>query len=273
MASLRSRTGAGALLRSLRDQAEVVRQARQRSGRQALAEDRFGPDPFGLRDLAAPPPQLDGVRLTDVPTEELGNYFRALDMAGIEGDTRWQPKEIWSERRNTPSDWWWPEDRPSNAKPLPALPETLEAPKVFHTIWLGGPVTDGRPATDQLRRNLRHFSVKAQTEGMRVVLWTDVSRDQFGRGTSHEASMLGWARQHRITLLNPDEVFHSGEPMSLAAEYKLETSKGTAVGYTAASDICGWRCCTGSAAATPITTTPCTASTAYAACLGRPVSP
>ncbi|WP_301148655.1 glycosyltransferase [Mycobacterium simiae] len=98
-------------------------------------------------------------------------------------------------------------------------------------------MTDGRPATDQLRHNLEALSVKAQTEGMRAVLWTDVSRDQFGRGTSHEASMLAWARQHRITLLNPDEAFHAGEPMSLAAEYKLETSKGTAVGYTAASDI------------------------------------
>jgi hypothetical protein len=232
--------GHEALVRSLTQEARQVQQARVQSGRQALGEDRFGPDPFGLRDLAPTPPQLQDVRLADVPTDQLDGHFDALDLAKAPGDTGGGPStpaEIWSEPSDTPPDWWWPGERPEDAVPLPPLPQQLEMPKVFHSIWLGGPVTDGRPATDELRANLEVLSAEAQEQGMRVILWTDVPRSHLGQTTGDAADMRAWAQQHRFTLLSPDEVFHVNEPMSLAAEFKLETAKGSAIGYTAASDI------------------------------------
>jgi hypothetical protein len=117
------------------------------------------------------------------------------------------------------------------------LPDRLEMPKFFHSIWLGGPVTDGRPVTDELRRNLAKLSETGNTEGMQVILWTDVTRDEFAQPTGESAAMRDWARQHGIIVVNPDEVFHVGEPMMLAAEYRLEAARGTAAGYTKASDI------------------------------------
>ena len=236
-ASPSAHMNSGELLQSLFDRARQVRQDREQSGRRALAEERFGPDPFGLRDLAEAPSQLRGVRWDEVSTDRLVGHFRMLDLAAARLGVRPEPEEIWTEDATVQRDWWWPGERPSGSTPLPELPERLEMPRIVHTIWLGGPVTDGRSVTDDLRGNLEVLSAKAQEQGLRVVLWTDVTRGQFAYSTGDVADMSRWAQRHGITLLNPDEVFHVDEPMVLAAEFQLETAKGTAGAYGAASDI------------------------------------
>ncbi|OBA57210.1 hypothetical protein A5647_24340 [Mycobacterium sp. 1100029.7] len=229
------------LIHNLSAEADRVRQQREGAARPAaVAEDRFGPDPFGLRDPAPTPDLLRDVLLADVPTENLGSYFRSLDLAGVGEDKSSGHDEVWSEPTPPDGQWWRPEDLPQDSEPLPSLPplpDRLEMPKVVHSIWLGGPVTDGRNVTTEVRRNLEELSRKALAEGMRVALWTDVTRNEFEESTGDVAAMRDWAQRHSIMLLNPDEVFHGGEPMRLAPEYRLEGAKGTAAGYTAASDI------------------------------------
>jgi hypothetical protein len=110
-------------------------------------------------------------------------------------------------------------------------------PKFVHTIWLGGSVTDARAVTSDVRRQIKALSLEAAQQGMQVIVWTDITRAQLTNGGGEVANMARWARHYDIMLLNPDEVFHVEEPMRLSAEYKLETSKGTAAGYGAASDI------------------------------------
>ncbi|WP_232002180.1 hypothetical protein, partial [Mycobacterium sp. 1482292.6] len=67
-----------ALVQALVERARVVELERERSGRGPVAEDRFGPDPFGLRDRDASltPQLLQTVRLASEPTDRLGGYFR-----------------------------------------------------------------------------------------------------------------------------------------------------------------------------------------------------
>ncbi|BBX39881.1 WXG100-like domain-containing protein [Mycobacterium simiae] len=229
------------LITDLDAQADRIQTERARGQRRpASAEDRFGPDPFGLRDPAPTPEVLRNVRLADVSTEELGSHLRSLDLAGTGEDKEPSHDQIWSEQAPPDGKWWWPEDLPEGSDPLPdlpPLPERLEMPKLVHSIWLGGPLTDGRGATEEIRRNLEELSSKAQTQGMQVALWTDVTRAEFEKNTGDVAAMRDWARSHNIFLLNTDEVFHGGEPMRLDTEYRLETGKGTPAGFTAASDI------------------------------------
>ncbi len=226
------------LIRHLQAEAKRVQQARVESGRaHAVAEDRFGPDPFGFRDPPPTPPQLRGVQLHTTSTDLLGSYFRVLDLTG-DSVVQLQPEPIWDFKTKTSEPgWWWPIPRPEGADPLPALPARLQMPAYIHSIWLGSTVTDGRAVTDEVRRNLEKLSGLAQKERLRVVLWTDVPRGKFAEPTGEAAAMRDWAHQHNIVLLSPDEVFHQGEPMRLAAEYKLETAKAIPAGYGAASDI------------------------------------
>ena len=222
------------LLQSLQQRAQLVQQSRSQSGGHGVAEDQFGLDPFGLRD---PAPVQRVVRWAGVSTDLLGGNFRALNLAGA-GTTRVVTEEIWTEPTTPQRDWWWPGERPSDSgADLDDLPDVLEMPKVINSIWLGGPVTDGREVTTEVRHNLGVLSEHAREHGLQVVLWTDVPRDQFTQDDGDVAEMRNWAQRHHITLLSPDEVFHAQEPMSLAAEYHLETAKGTAAGYGAASDI------------------------------------
>ncbi|WP_197519029.1 glycosyltransferase, partial [Mycobacterium sp. 1482292.6] len=186
------------------------------------------------------PQLLQTVRLASEPTDRLGGYFRALDLAAGQADRPVEHEEIWAEPAPADKGWWWPH-RPRAEFPdlvdLPDLPDRLEMPRVVHTIWLGGPVTDGRDVTNALRTNLQALSARAQPHGLQVVLWSDVTRAQFGDDAGVVAAMRQWAQQHRVIVLNVDEVFHAGEPMRLAGEYRMETAKGTAAGYGSASDI------------------------------------
>jgi hypothetical protein len=218
------------LIEGLKNEARRVHQA----GTRPIAEDRFGPDPFGFRHPTPRPIQLRDIRLADVPTQQLASHIQRLDMAGDGEGPAVRDEEFWSEPVAGDPQRWPAHADSSIEEPLPT---PLEMPKVVHSIWLGGPVTDGRTVTDAVRQNLQKLSTHAQRQGMRVVLWTDVSRSDLARAGSDAARMLSWARKHDIALLSPDEVFHVDEPMHLAAEYRLETAKATAAGYTAASDI------------------------------------
>ncbi|MFI7605000.1 hypothetical protein ACIBTV_07735 [Micromonospora sp. NPDC049366] len=220
--------------RHLTDRARRVQEARDRSGRQPVAERQFGLDLFGFRDPSPTPAILRGVRLADERTELLSSWFRRLDVNASVATLPLEPTPIWVEE-DFDSERWWPDHQP--LQPLPPLPSPLEMPLFIHVIWLGSPVTETNPATAVVRRNVEDLSRTAAAEGFTVILWTDVPRERFRERTGEVAEMGRWMRRHGIVGLRPDEVFHEDEQMTLAAEYRLEAGRGTAAGYAAASDI------------------------------------
>lgn len=86
-------------------------------------------------------------------------------------------------------------------------------------------------------------------DGIVPVLWTDVPRWQTelaltstapeeGPDPLHDVrDLLRWATEHRVQLVNVDEVFTSEHPMRTQEFYLSELAKQTGPGYAAASDI------------------------------------
>ncbi|HYS36193.1 MAG TPA: TcdA/TcdB catalytic glycosyltransferase domain-containing protein, partial [Pseudonocardiaceae bacterium] len=122
-------------------------------------------------------------------------------------------------------------------------------PLLFHSIWLGSPLTDSSHTTRAFRNNVAHLA--DQTRGSwRVLVWTDIPRNTFAQavqaaqrpaaGPDPHAGvrqMLDWARDSNVLLINVDEVFHAGALMPLAEFYRMELAKQLGLGFAAASDI------------------------------------
>ncbi|MDA3644960.1 hypothetical protein LZ318_03740 [Saccharopolyspora indica] len=120
------------------------------------------------------------------------------------------------------------------------LPKQLEMPHVRHSIWLGGPITDLTSAATgkaTMMANLEHSAKELGAQG-KVVLWTDVPRDQFANPpTQAVLDMKTWAQDNGVILANVHEVFNAAAPMKLQQPFQSEMVKNTKAGYAAASDI------------------------------------
>jgi hypothetical protein len=208
---------------------------------------RYGPDPFGLRDRPPAPEFMRGLNIDQLHTDQLVPLLRRLDLANADPrepvdvrDLRPDTDSVWSKRLDEQQRVWAPDADPSTlGEDNWLLPETLEMPTVFHSIWLGSPLSTQRPATDEVRGVLGRLADQVREDGMTMVVWTDVARSEFldPDPTGEVAQMRDWARQHNILLVNVDEVFHVDAPMVRDSEYRLELAKGVPVGYAAASDI------------------------------------
>ena len=131
--------------------------------------------------------------------------------------------------------------------PVPPLPDELVMPLVLHYIWLGSPLVEDRGAKSDFRKNVSN-TVAMYGSKVTVVVWTDVSRQQFNQARQPAPTdgqdpaagireMLEWATAHAIHIVNIDEVFHAGAPMALQPMFGLEMAKQIGEGYAAASDI------------------------------------
>ncbi|CAM5572499.1 hypothetical protein SFUMM280S_00885 [Streptomyces fumanus] len=245
-------TSADELLADLRDSAVA---AAGTGPEPVPGTELLGPDLFGIRRPAPPPWFLAGHDYSSLSGEQIVTFFDRLDMvrpapsADEMSPAALPPAEGWSlvtVRSGEERTAW----APGATVPLPPLPARADMPNVIHSIWLGGPLRDtGKTAV--FRDNVAWMSERY--DGMaRAVVWTDVPRALFERATAEPAAsdgpelaeardMLAWARDHKVVLLNVDEVFNSESPMSLHDFYRAETAKQVGPGYAAASDISGWR--------------------------------
>ncbi|MER7078173.1 scabin-related ADP-ribosyltransferase [Saccharopolyspora kobensis] len=126
---------------------------------------------------------------------------------------------------------------PANVTPLP---KQLEMPHLRHSIWLGGPITDRSSAATGKATMMANLERSAKALGAhgKVVLWTDVPRDQFAKPPTHAVrEMKTWAQENGVILANVDEVFNAAAPMKLQQPFQSEMVKQTKAGYAAASDI------------------------------------
>jgi hypothetical protein len=104
---------------------------------------------------------------------------------------------------------------------------------------LGGPLTDGRG-----RANLAGAAGALGDNGQ-VVLWTDVGRQEVEQAELHPgtprlaaaAEFAGWARDHRVLVVDGFEVFHRDAPMNNAEAVLAEAALRRGYGYAAASNI------------------------------------
>ncbi|MFI9009967.1 hypothetical protein ACIGNX_22320 [Actinosynnema sp. NPDC053489] len=211
--------------------------------------DVFGPDLFGLRAPAPTPPFLLGLDHDALTTGQLVSLLHAMDL------TRTDPvppltardlpdaadRVLTSDRRGTDLTAWAPRGREA------PLPPVLHLPKLMHSIWLGGPLTDqGGHAAFRER-------VAARAGDWTQVLWTDVPRADFARAdttpppaagapdpSADVRSLREWALDHRVVLVNVDEYFHEENPLVRHPEFAAERAKLVPSGYAAASDILRW---------------------------------
>src|SRR6201996_2114569 len=205
-------------------------------------------DLFGFLALPPAPPFLDGGSLAGLPPEHAAPLLTRLSMtrpAPPAADLppaalAVSPGPVTSAWRSPAARRWG--QRPSANAPL--LPEQVAIPHLVHTIWLGGPVPDCHP----LRALLADLAGRYAGDAA-LIVWTDVTRDQFaaadaaapaapGTPDAHAGarSMLAWARACGISLVNIHEVFHAGNPMTLHAPFVAEMAKQLPRGYAGASD-------------------------------------
>jgi len=118
---------------------------------------RLGPDPFGLRDR---PPALDfmrGLNINQLRTDQLVSLFDRLNLANLDPtkpDVRGlpsNPQSVWSKKIDEGQRVWAPNADESALGNRWRLPRVLEMPTVFHSIWLGSPLSSQRRATEEVR--------------------------------------------------------------------------------------------------------------------------
>ncbi|MGD0559462.1 MAG: hypothetical protein ABSA93_31380, partial [Streptosporangiaceae bacterium] len=204
-------------------------------------------DLFGLLDLPPAPAFLDGCDPGALPPELAAPFLRRLSMTRpaptpaadlIPAALAADPGLVTRVARDPHSRHW--DQAPAAGAPL--LPAEVSIPHLVHVIWLGGPV----PENTRLRRIFGYAADRFHDEADFVV-WTDVPRAAFtaaetvpppGAPDPHAAvrSMLTWARDHGIHLINVHEVFHASHPMTLHAPFTAEMAKQLPRGYAGASD-------------------------------------
>ncbi|MFI5843119.1 hypothetical protein ACIA8K_25755 [Catenuloplanes sp. NPDC051500] len=202
----------------------------------------LGPDYLGMRAVPPRPAEFAAIDFDTMETAQRASFFEAADLVRgpLTGPIRLtgRPDTVIEttngatmQRRNP--------GRIRTAK-------TVKIPRLAHSIWLGGSLNPTSASKVTFRTNLEHT---AATSGFGVVLWTDVTRAQVLAAqqavpntpehteTADVREFVAWAAQHRIRLINVDEVFAAETPMRLQAPFQAERHRGLPLGYGAASDI------------------------------------
>jgi hypothetical protein len=168
----------------------------------------LGSDPFRLRELPSPPPDLAGIDMCAVAATDVVPLLRSLDLT-----------------------------RPNHARKAGAVSRCARTgnaiPRVLHAVWLGAPPAAGSAFLRNLGYAARRYAGQVD-----VVLWTDLTRDQ-AREPRDDATrhLIAWAAEHDVALIDSFEVFHADAPMITHPQYVLEMAKQLPRGYAAASDL------------------------------------
>ncbi|WP_370935817.1 TcdA/TcdB catalytic glycosyltransferase domain-containing protein [Amycolatopsis sp. cg13] len=210
----------------------------------------LGPDLFGLYRAPEPPEFLRGHDFRGLTAGQGISFLDLLDLAkGYQlSSEHLDPAHLddnreWTLEKERPDDklaTWAPGD-------VEPLAKTTSTPLLMHSIWLGGPLKD----TGTMHTFRRNFGDAADRlgDGIVPILWTDVPRWQTelalttaapedGPDPLHDVrDLLRWAGEHRVQLVNVDEVFTSEHPMRTQEFYLSELAKQTGPGFAAASDI------------------------------------
>ncbi|WP_406634980.1 TcdA/TcdB catalytic glycosyltransferase domain-containing protein [Amycolatopsis sp. WGS_07] len=210
----------------------------------------LGPDLFGLYRAPEPPEFLRG---HDFGTLTAGQGISFLDLLDLTKGYQLSREHLDPAQLDDNREWTLEKERPDDKLATWApgdvepLAKTTSTPLLMHAIWLGGPLQD----TGTMHTFRRNFGDAADRlgEGIVPVLWTDVPRWQTelalttaapeeGPDPLHDVrDLLRWAAEHRIQLVNVDEVFTSEHPMRTQEFYLSELAKQTGPGFAAASDI------------------------------------
>ncbi|MER6761842.1 MULTISPECIES: TcdA/TcdB catalytic glycosyltransferase domain-containing protein [Amycolatopsis] len=210
----------------------------------------LGPDLFGLYRAPEPPDFLRGHDFRNLTAGQGISFLDLLDLAkGYQlSSEHLDPAHLednreWTLEKERPDDRlaaWAPGD-------VAPLAKTTSTPLLMHAVWLGGPLKD----TGTMHTFRRNFGDAADRlgDGIVPILWTDVPRwrtelalttvaPEEGPDPLHDVrDLLRWAAEHRVQLLNVDEVFTSEHPMRTQEFYLSELAKQTGPGFAAASDI------------------------------------
>ncbi|MFI2751770.1 glycosyltransferase, partial [Kitasatospora sp. NPDC018623] len=214
-------------------------------------EEWLGPDLFGDRVVPAAPAFLRGYDYRELHSASRAAFFRALDLASETEPTaeRFTPASLGADETSVV-------EAGLNVslsgtmrrKSRSLFPKLVRIPRLVHSIWLGRPLSADDEHTGPFMANVE-ASAGGPGQGFTHVVWTDVTRERIreakeaegtGQDTEELATvreMVAWARDHKIVLVNVDEVFSAEAPMVLEAAYKMETAKGVGQGYASASDI------------------------------------
>ena len=210
---------------------ELVDERRVRDRRDGL-EPVAGPDVFGVRRPPAPPEFLAGYRYEDLHAAHRAAFFRELDM------TRDATPERASLAPGTLAR------GPVSEGPLGqarnGFPKRLKVAHVQHSIWLGGILPE------QERMNLQQ--ARQHNHGFESVLWTDATRQEISAARNADPAtltgrpaqvrtLLDWARDAQVRLVNVDEVFNAGHPPLLAGQIGTERGKAYPGSWAVASDM------------------------------------
>ncbi|MYW90384.1 hypothetical protein G3I59_07045 [Amycolatopsis rubida] len=210
----------------------------------------LGPDLFGLYRAPEPPEFLRG---HDFRTLTAGQGISFLDLLDLTKGYQLSSEHLDPANLDDNRDWTLEKQRPDEKLSAWApgdvepLAKTTSTPLLMHSIWLGGPLKD----TGTMHTFRRNFGDAADRlgDGIVPVLWTDVPRWQTELALTTTApqegpdplrdvrDLLRWAGEHRVQLVNVDEVFTSEHPMRTQEFYLSESAKQTGPGFAAASDI------------------------------------
>ncbi|GAB6903768.1 hypothetical protein JCM9957A_68600 [Kineosporia succinea] len=206
---------------------------------------RMGPDPYRRRVRPARP-AWQTVDVSKLPPEAVDTFLRWLDLAGPDavpapdaGDLgvrlmQGQEGRVSRAAKDERARAW------GQRRKAPRLDAEVVLPHLVHGIWMGGPL----PESGGFRAN---YGSAAREYAGRVtfVLWTDVSRPEAlaalrdvdpGPRARGIRSMLDWARDNGVLVVNFEEVFHAGTDTVLWAQMAAERAKRRPRAYAAASD-------------------------------------
>ncbi|WP_331282894.1 hypothetical protein [Kineosporia mesophila] len=215
---------------------------------EAEMERRIGPDPYRRR-ARTPRPAWQTVDPLGLLPHEVSPFLRWLDLVQATPGTTPDSQELDAARRRGDGGPVSSARRPHRARTwgmtdpdTPRLPAEVVIPRLVHGIWISGPL----PEAGGFRAN---FGGAAREYAGRVdfVLWTDVTRaeaaaaaadpdPEYGGRIWRVRSMLDWARENGILVVDLGEVYHEEADFPLWSQTVTEWAKRTPLGYGAAVD-------------------------------------
>ncbi len=225
-------------------QAEPAPNALENSVRERLnvrrdgKEDVLGIDAFGVRAAPPAPAFLTGYRYSDLHADRRAAFLESIDLtrAGTPAPAALRPDRL----ATGPVS----EGRQVSRNHGLLGGKAQKVPHISHSIWFGGPLHDDGGDRAAFMANI---TAAAQANpAFTFAVWTDVTRAEFdavrtdepvdGRGRQVR-EMLRWAERNGVRLVNVDEVFDAGHPMTMDGPVRVERGRGNPTGLAAGSDL------------------------------------